>query len=291
MICDAGDAARNESSRAGRPDFVAMISAILMALRSKGESLAEKIACMRALDAHVGHLEVGVDRPRPVLLPSYSGLRHEPNLTPLLALLLKRYGVPVLVHGPDDGDVISLSSPGGGENQASLDASTFERVTTLEILLELGVEPARNLPDAQLRLTRQSITYVPTAVLAPGLAPLLGYRERLGVRSYAHSLARLIDPFHGDGYRVVGVAHPECLPRMREFLGVDRHADGIGTVCADTETCSVTHLPVLPAGIDARTTAAWITQALAGSIPVPAPIVTQLACCLQGTRGSMVRAA
>ena len=309
MNYDAGDAARNESSHAGRPDFVAMISAILMALRVKGESLAETIAFMRALDAHVGHLEACVERPRPVLLPSYSGSRRMPNLTPLLALLLKRYGVPVLVHGPGDDDVIALDDPSGHESHSPIDGSAFGRVATLEILAELGVEPARNLADAQRRLTRHWITYVPTDVLAPGLTPLLGYRERLGFRSCAHSLAKLIDPFHGDGYRVVGATHPEDLQRMRELLiatharalllrgtegepfanpcrplQIETFADGIGTVCAENETCSVTDVSVLPSAIDARTTAAWITQALAGSTPVPAPIIAQLACCLQGTR-------
>ena len=232
-----------------------------------------------------------------------------PNLTPLLALLLKRYGVPVLVHGPGEDDVIALDDPGGHESRSPIDDSAFGRVTTLEILAELGVEPARNLADAQRRLARHWITYVPTAVLAPGLAPLLGYRERLGVRSCAHSLAKLIDPFHGDGYRVVGVTHPEHLQRMREFLiatraralllrgtegepfanprrqlQIETFADGVGTVCAENETCCAADVPALPSAIDARTTAAWITRALAGSIPVPAPIIAQLACCLQGTR-------
>ncbi len=343
MSRDAGDAASNESSRASGPNFAAMIKeigggaqsahdldaarayalfaailagevpalelgAILIALRIKGESLVETIAFMRALDAHVGHFEASAECPRPVLLPSYSGWRRSPNLTPLLALLLKRYGVPVLIHGPGEDDVIGLDDPDRHESHSPSDDPTFGRVTTLEILLELGVEPARNLADAQRRLTRHWITYVPTAVLAPGLAPLLSYRERLGVRSCAHSLAKLIDPFHGDGYRVVGVTHPECLPRMREFLTatharalllrgtegepfanprrqlrIETFADGVG-LCAENDTCSVTDIPVLPSAIDARTTAAWITRALAGSTPVPAPIIAQLACCLQGTR-------
>ena len=76
----------------------------------------------------------------------------------------------------------------------------------------------------------------------------------------------------------------EPFANPRRQVQIETFADGVGTVCADTETCSVTRLPVLPAAIDARTAAAWITQALAGSTPVPAPIIAQLACCLQGTR-------
>jgi len=40
----------------------------------------------------------------------------------------------------------------------------------------------------------------------------------------------------------------------------------------------------LPATTDARTTAAWISAALAGEVPIPEPIVNQLACCLRGAK-------
>lgn len=285
------------------------LGAILIALGIKGESLAETIAFMRALDAYVGRLEAPADCPLPVILPSYSGTRRHLNLTPLLALLLKRYGVPVLVHGPGGEDGDAADEPDDDENDAPADSATCGRVTTLAILLELGVEPARSLADAQRLLTQHRIAYMPVDVLAPGLVPLLGYRARLGGRSCAHSLAKLIDPFHGDGYRVIGVTHPEHLQRMREFLiatraralllrgtegepfanprgqtQIETFADGAGTLCAERETCSPADLPVLPAVFDAPAAAAWITQALAGSIPVPASVIAQLACCLQGTR-------
>lgn len=334
----------NRSSRGSGPDFAAMIKeigggargardldaahafalfaamlagevpalelgAILIALRIKGESLAEMIAFMRALDACVGRLEAAADCPRPVILPSYSGARRHPNLTPLLALLLRRYGVPVLIHGPGGGGADSADDPVDEESDIPQDGAAVARTTTLEILLELGIEPARGLADAQRLLTHHRIAYVPATVLAPGLAPLLGYRARLGVRSLAHSLATLIDPFHGDGYRVVGATHPEQLKRMREFLiatraralllcgtegepfanprrqmQIETFADGVGTVCAEKGARGPADSPALPAAIDASTTAAWVMQALAGSIPVPASVIAELACCLQGTR-------
>ena len=71
-------------------------------------------------------------------------------------------------------------------------------------------------------LDRHSLAYVPTAVLAPRVMPLLASRERLGVQSCAYSLVKLIDPFHGDGYRVVSVTHSAHLARMREFLVATR---------------------------------------------------------------------
>ena len=292
--------------------FVAMLAgevpplelgAILIALRIKGESLVETIAFMRALEESVAHLVASPELPHPAVLPSYNGARRHPNLTALLALLLRRYGIPVVVHGPgDDGAADDAAQPSGP-------GSARARVSTLAVLRELGFEAAENIADAQRMLDRQAFAYVPTAVLAPRLVPLLASRERLGVRSSAHSLVKLIDPFHGDGYRVVSVTHPAYLARMREYLSATRtralllrgtegepyanpfrqvqietFADGVGSVCAEREAGSLEDSPELPAAIDAATTAEWIARALEGSVALPAPIVAQLACCLQGTR-------
>ena len=43
-------------------------------------------------------------------------------------------------------------------------------------------------------------------------------RGRLGVRSVAHRVARLIDPFEGDSLRVVGVGQESSLDLTRDFL-------------------------------------------------------------------------
>lgn len=288
------------------------LGGILVALGIKGESLAETIAFKRALDACVGRLEAPADCPLPVILPTYGSTRRQPTLIPLLAILLRRYGVPVVVHGPgangvgatyeldDDDDAVAA----GGR-------ATQGRVTTLAILLELGVEPARSLADAQRLLAQHRIAYVPVDVIAPGLVPLLGYRARLGGWSCAHSLAKLIDPFHVDGYRVIGVTPRERLRWMREILiathahalllvgtegeppanpprmpQIESFADGAATFCTETVTCGLADVAALPAAIDAL--AAWVSRALAGSIPVPAPVIAQLACCLQGTRRAAV---
>ena len=296
MLPDSGDARMNGTSRR---------SAI------QGESLAETIALMRELEGGVGCLEAPADSPRPVVLSSYDGPRRHLNLAPLLALLLERYGVPVLIHGPGDEGANRAGATVGGAADAPADGATFGRATTLEVLRELGVEPARSLDDANRRLAQHRITYVPTAVLAPGLAPLLEHRAHLGVGSCAHSLATLIDPFRGDGYLVVRVTCEEHMHRMREVLiaararallllevegepfarscrqtQLETFADGVGAPCTEWSTCDPIELPAPPGPIDASTAAAWIMQVLAGSIPVPAPVIAQLACCLQGAHRS-----
>lgn len=98
------------------------LGALLIAYRIKGESLGELQGFMQALGAHTLAFDAPAG-PLPVLLPSYNGARKLPNLTPLVALLLAREGVPVLMHGP-------LQSHG--------------RVTSAAVLAELGVPVCEN---------------------------------------------------------------------------------------------------------------------------------------------------
>jgi len=288
----------------------AELGAVPGALQGKGASLIAMQGFMRALDAHVGRLEAAADRPRPVILPTGSGARRQPNLTALLALLLKRYGVPVLIHGLGRGEVeVPSAAARDDETDPAASAARLGRVTTLEILLELGIEPSTSLADAGARLAQSRIVYAPAAVLAPGLVPLLNDPARPGARSFARSLARLIDPFGGDGFRVVSATPPENLPRTRAFLAATRadalllrgtegepfanpcrqpqleaFAKGARLVCAEKESGRLLAASAMPATGDAPATAVWIAQALAGEMPVPAPIIAQLACCLEGAR-------
>jgi anthranilate phosphoribosyltransferase len=264
------------------------LGAILLAYRVKGETVGELTGFMAAIDRQLARLAPPAARVRPVVLPTYNGARRLPNLTPLLALLLRRYGVPVLLHGMVD------------------DAHDFGRVTTAAILWELGIEPAESLAQAQQQLDRDGIAYVPTPLLSPALASLLDLRRRMGVRSVAHTLAKLIDPFGGAGLRVVAVTHPDYVTRMGEFLlatranalllrgtegepfanprrqpRIEGFEDGIATVLVDAEASASTMTPALPEAIDAVTTAAWIGAALAGEVAIPQPIVNQVACCVQ----------
>ena len=71
--------------------------AFCLAMRIKGETAAEMAGF---LDATHGRLNcVPAGKPPVVVIPSYNGARKLPVLTPLLALLVARAGLPVLVHG------------------------------------------------------------------------------------------------------------------------------------------------------------------------------------------------
>jgi anthranilate phosphoribosyltransferase len=261
------------------------LGAISLALRMKTESVSELIGFYNALCARLYRLEPPAGKPRPLVIPSYNGTRNQPNLTPLVALLLERFGVPVLMHGTLDG---------GGRS-----ASAY-------VLRELGVLPCATLGQAQQTLDAGRVVFVPTAVLSPGLAGLLALRGRLGLGNSAHTLARLIDPFGGAGVRLAAVTNSDHLLKLREFFCATGESALLmrgteGEAFADPRRrprielfdageCTVLfeeeHMTAA-AGFteaDVKATAAWTRRALQGETALPLPIVNQLACCLYGAR-------
>ena len=229
--------------------------------------------------------------PRPVAIPSYCGARAQANLMPLVALALARFGVPVLVHGPLEGQ--------GGVASAS-------------VFRELGVFPKAALSDARDALDASRIAFVPTALLCPALAQLLSLRARLGVPTCAREVAPLIDPFGGEALKLVpagsedqcgglasvlaalgehallfhgseGEAYPDPLrrPAMVLFDAGERVTLFDGHLLP--ASAGATRAGALPDNPDAKSTAAWIEQVLAGRLAMPLPIANLLACCLFGT--------
>lgn len=262
------------------------LGALLMALYMKTESLSELHGFYQALSDRMFRLEPPPGDLRPVVLPSYNGARDQLNLTPLIALWLKRLGIPVLIHGTLEG---------------------HGRVASAYIFRELGILPSITLNQAQQVLDREHLAFVPTAVLSPGLASLMSLRSRMGVRNSAHTLAMLMDPFLGESLRMVNAASPACLQKKRDFLletgatallligtegepfanpkrrpQLEYFREGEGRVLFEAELGPIRDLPGLPLQCDVHTTFLWTQQALAGEVPLPLPLVNQLACCLFG---------
>ncbi len=74
---------------------------MLIAFRIKAESEAEMQGFYQAMDERVMKLQAPTGKPLPVVISTYNGARRQANLTPLLALLLAKEGVPVLVQRRD----------------------------------------------------------------------------------------------------------------------------------------------------------------------------------------------
>jgi anthranilate phosphoribosyltransferase len=260
------------------------LGACLMALSINIGSPAELLGFYRAAAERVYTLRPPSTSLKPLVFATYNGARHEPNLLPLLALLLQRIGIPVLLHGTLEGN---------------------GRVASIYILRELGVLPSASLMQAQRTLDDELLAFVPTAVLSPGLANLLSLRSRLGVRNPAHHLVTLLDPFAGAAVRVVSAGKTPQLDALKAFLAatgfdalllqstegepfanprqrpkIQLFRDREVTVLFEEELVPAKHVRSEPPGVEAAVTAQWIRQALAGRVPVPHPLVNQLACCL-----------
>jgi anthranilate phosphoribosyltransferase len=187
----------------GVPDLE--LGAIIIALRVKGESTGEMLGFLTATDARMNPLDMPHGRVRPVVLPTYNGARKEANLTPLLALLLQRFGVPVLVHGLLEG---------------------YGRVSSAQIFRELGVMPMISAQQAQQTLEEKGLAFLPLNALCPGMHQLLSLRSRMGVRNSAHSLVKMLNPFRGDAVLVAPATHPDFIDLMRNIL-IERGQRGL----------------------------------------------------------------
>jgi anthranilate phosphoribosyltransferase len=261
------------------------LGAVLLAYRLKGETADELAAMLSAAHASFAPIAVPEGDYRAVSIPSYNGARKQPNLVPLLALLLARDGVPVLVHGVE-------TDPG--------------RVTSAEIFAALNLPNARDHADIEAQLADKRVAFASIETLAPQLARLLSLRRRMGVRNSTHTLVKLLQPFAQPGLRLVNYTHPpyreslsalfaahpeaavggallargtegEAVADTRRQVQVDWLHDGVCETLIEPERSSPDAPEVdLPEGRDAPTTAAWIADVLRGDVPVPDAIARQV---------------
>jgi anthranilate phosphoribosyltransferase len=264
---------------------------IMLAMRIKGESVEEIAGFLDAAEASFDQLPATPGDYAPVVIPSYNGSRKMANLTPLLALLLAREGVPVLMHGVS-------ADPG--------------RVTTAEILLAMGHAFSMSAQDAANSFSRRQPAFMPIEQLAPRMARLLAMRRILGVRNSTHTLVKIMQPFAEPALRLVSYTHPEYLAMLTEyFTTAAPAARGDVFLMRGTEGETVANAkraqqiewihdnrleilvpkqapvddaPPLPEDSDATTTAAWIQAALRGEQPVPPSIVEQVQQCLLASK-------
>ena len=259
------------------------LGAFCLAMRIKGETPQEMAGFLDATAMRTN--KVPTQGRTAVVLPSYNGARKLPVLTPLLALLLAREGLPVLVHGA---------------------ATESRRVTSAAVLALLGVAADSEVQPLQAGQVR----FVPTGLLCPGLQRLLEVRQVIGLRNSAHSLVKLMNPCDGDALVVGSYTHPEYLLAMgatfeltgqralllrgtegepvadpRRLPQIDLFLRGQRRCMQEAQGGSLASLPELPA-LDAASTAAWISAVLAGRQAVPAPIARQVEHILRAVQAS-----
>jgi anthranilate phosphoribosyltransferase len=262
------------------------LGALLALLERKPPTVSELLGYSGAMARRCNRLPAPGGRARPVVFACYQGVRSRPHLLPLVALTLERLGVPVLLHGALDG--------GGG-------------IAAARVFRELGIFPSTTLARAQSRIEDHKMAFVPTAVLAPGLAHLLALKGRLGFGRFVQALARLLAPFAGTSLQVVATNAVTGRALLREFLAASGARalvlDGVedepvadplrrpqleyvsGDDCRvlfDAESATFRQSGAMPEACDAPVVAAWTRRVLSGELPLPLPLVNQLACCLYG---------
>ena len=272
----------------GEPELGALLAALALRPLAAAELAGFSRAARNRINRLPAPARTGATARRPVVVPSYGGARHHPNLMPLLALALARFGVPTLVHGPLEG---------------------HGSIASASVLRELGILPSSSLRQLQTSLAESGIAYAPTALLLPSLAQLLSLRGRLGFENCAHWVARLVDPFGGEGLMLVPAGDPlqrerfaeaiaalgdeallfdgmegEAYPDPRQRPAIEHFSDGARRLLFAAEPAAVPakspRLPRLPEEPQARGTARWIALALEGKEALPSPLANLLACCL-----------
>ena len=250
------------------------IGAFCLAMRVKGETTQEMAGFLDATHARLHQLPAS-DRPV-VVLPSYTGARKLPVLTPLLALLLAREGLPVLVHGA---------------------ATESSRVLASNVLNALDIPPQ----TAIKKIAIGEVAVVETALLHPGLQRLLDVRRVVGLRNAGHSVVKLMQPVAGPAVVVGSYTHPAfgtvmtelfallgqtallsrglegevvCDPRRTPQL--DGFVRGTQLELQAQEPGTATEVPGLPQDITIEATADYTRRVLAGALPVPDSIATQV---------------
>ena len=249
------------------------IGAFCLAMRIKGETPDEMLGFLDALYARIQRLPAST-APL-IVLPSYNGARKLPLLTPLLALLLARQGLPVLIHGT---------------------ATEASRVFVAELLSALGIEARAGLHA----VAPSEVAFVPTEMFCPGLKRLLDVRRVVGLRNSAHSLVKLMNPCQGPAVIVGSYTHGEYAESMAavfELMGASalllRGTEGEPVadarrlpamqgfirgrpVTLEAGVKSTISPPGLPSGTDLASNANYSRAVLRGDLPMPASMAQQV---------------
>jgi len=266
----------------GVPDVE--LGALVASLRTCAEQDLLIDGLLAALDTRICRWSLEAERAVPIVIGCYGGVADRPNLAPLLALLLARFGIPVLLHGP-------LHAESGA--------------SVAPVLRALGIMPCTQQQQVARELVEKRIAFCPDALLSPGLAALRALRVRIGPVPLLTTVARLLDPFDLGGLVLAAGESAAEVTRMRSAVvakggralllqssdgdafgspqrrpRIEYLIEGAVQVLFEEDAQPSRRALSIPHAADAVAAAAWIQQACDGTRAVPAPIVNQFAACL-----------
>ena len=260
------------------------IGAFCLAMRIKGETPEEMAGFLDAIAPRMHRLAPSA-QPL-VVLPSYNGARKLPLLTPLLALLLARAGLPVLIHGaPTESGRIFVSNV--------LEALVPPSFPAIKMIAAETSEP--------VSVASGEVAFASTEALCPPLAWLLDVRRVVGLRNPAHSLVKLMNPCAGPAVIVGSYTHPEYAQSMAalfELVGatalllrgtegepvadarrmppMEGFVHGQRALLQEARRSTEVTAVELPTAIDPQSTADYMQAVLIGAAPLPESIARQV---------------
>jgi len=257
------------------------LGAILIALRIKGEGEEELLGFYRGLEDFLPQWPALSNT---IIIPSYNGARRQANMTPLLALLLHKFGVNVFLHGVHNDPT---------------------RVTSAQIFAAMNIKPARDITESHRQILETGFSFMTIETLCPPLAKQLDLRWHLGLRNSAHTLAKLISPFIAQaGVRLTSVSHPEYLPKVTQFFSdigakalvsngcegevylnpqrpsAMHYVNNDGSDISEIVARGIAATTPLAANKEIATTVEWTQAVLTKQCPIPLPLRQQIISCL-----------
>jgi anthranilate phosphoribosyltransferase len=173
----------------------AQVGGFLLAMRVKMESVTELAAFTSVAREYVPPLQV--PRHLPVVdLPTYAGKQDTFHASVGAAIVAAAAGATVLMHGYE---------------------GIPERPGTSAPLTKLGI-PADLAPDRVAEeLTAKGVAYLDIALYHPPIGRFLELRRELGVRSFFHPVAKMLNPARASS-QVIGLTHPPYFEKTAEAL-------------------------------------------------------------------------
>ena len=173
------------------------VGAFLLAMRVKMESVSELAAFTSAIREYKKPLRIATLRPL-VDVSSYAGKKDTFHALAGAAIIAAAAGVAVLIHGHE---------------------GIPERLSMASVLAALGI-PVDLVPDQVTQnVTLKGFAYLDIAVYHPPLAQFLQLRQELGVRSFFHPVAKMLNPARAP-VQIIGVTHPPYFEKTAEALNM-----------------------------------------------------------------------
>jgi anthranilate phosphoribosyltransferase len=223
-VAEGEDLTQSEAREAARLVFEeateAQIGALLVALRTKGETEAEIAGLAEGMRAAARTIDP--DRTPLVDTCGTGGDDHDTiNVSTTSAIVVSGADVPVAKHGN-----YSVSSSSG----------------SADVLTEVGVNVDAEPEAVELAIERDGIGFMLAPVFHPAMKAVIGPRRELGIRTVFNVLGPLTNPAGADA-QVVGVYDPDLVPVMARALArmdVDRalvvHGSGMDEIGLHGET-------------------------------------------------------